>query len=218
MWPSDRGRARREALRTVARWRGSRYAVDAGRGPRQCSRRRSATHRRRRSPSRRASWIAAAPKLAAPLSALDLSGVTLAPTFHTDSLNYTLTVAHSVSLTTVNPTTSHDSATVAYVDASDEALTDASTAPGRAVGVLLELEGPEIEAVEAAAGLELYHSAASGKHRIVVAGPLEDGPLLRFRVPDRGRISQYRIRVLQVTGEDFGLRDLGGHRAVISPR
>ncbi|MDE2719308.1 SwmB domain-containing protein [Candidatus Palauibacter polyketidifaciens] len=93
------------------------------------------------------------------------------------------------------------------------------TAPaaGRAIGVLLELEGPGIEAVEPAAGLELYHSAASapaGRHRIVVAGPLEDGPLVRFRVPDRGRLSLYRIRVLQVTGEDYALGDPGEYRAV----
>ncbi len=75
------------------------------------------------------------PSTDASLSALTLSGVTLEPTFHTDSLNYTSTVAHSVSLTTVEATTSHTSATVAYVDASDEALTDASTADGFQVAV-----------------------------------------------------------------------------------
>ena len=91
-------------------------------------------------------------------------------------------------------------------------------ASGRAIGVLLELEGPGIEAVEAPPGLELYHSAASGRHRIVVAGPLANGPLLRFRVPDRARFGHYRVRVLQVTGEDYGLRDPTEHRAVIAHR
>jgi len=99
-------------------------------------------------------------------------------------------------------------------------LTVEWTAPaaGRAVGVLLELEGPGIEAIEAAAGLQLYTSAAPGRHRIVVAGPLDDGPLLRFRVPDRARHSLYRVRVLQVTGGDYSLGDPGEYRAVAAHR
>ena len=87
---------------------------------------------------------------------------------------------------------------------------------GPAIGVLLELEGPGIEAVEAPS-LELYHSAVPGRHRIVVAGSFDNGPLLRFRVPDRGRLARYRVRVLQVTGEDYGLRDTGEYRAVALP-
>ena len=87
------------------------------------------------------------------------------------------------------------------------------TGAGRVIGVLLELEGPGIDAVAGADGLELYHSAARGRHRIVVAGPLESGPLLRFRVPDRGQLARYRVRVLQVTGEDYGLVDTGEYRA-----
>ena len=98
-------------------------------------------------------------------------------------------------------------------------LTVEWTAPaaGRAVGVLLELEGPGITAVEAAPGLELFHSAATGRRRIVVAGPLEDGPLVRFRVPDRGRFARYRVRILQVTGEDYALGDPTEYRAVAAP-
>ena len=34
---------------------------------------------------------------------------------------------------------------------------------------------------------------------------------------DRGRPTEYRVRVLQVTGEDYGLRDVGGYRAAIKP-
>ncbi len=90
--------------------------------------------------------------------------------------------------------------------------------PGRrAIGVLLELEGPGIDAIAGADGLELHHSAAHGRHRIVVAGPLESGPLLRFRVPDRGQLARYRVRVLQVTGEDYGLVDAGEYRAAAAP-
>ena len=51
-------------------------------------------------------------------------------------------------------------------------------AAGRGIGVLLELEGPGIEAVRAP-GFELYESRASGRHEIVVAGSLRAGPLVQ---------------------------------------
>ncbi len=84
----------------------------------------------------------------------------------------------------------------------------------RDVGVLLELEGPTIDAVRAP-GLELYESSVPGPHRIVVAGVLRPGPLVQFRVPDRGQFALYSVRVLEVTGEDYGLRDAGEYQAVI---
>ncbi len=87
-------------------------------------------------------------------------------------------------------------------------------AAGRGTGVLLELEGPGIEAVRAP-GFELYESKAPGRHRIIVAGSLEAGPLMRFRVPDRGRLPLYRVRVIEVTGEDYQLGDPGQYRAVV---
>ena len=84
----------------------------------------------------------------------------------------------------------------------------------RDVGVLLELEGPTIDAVRAP-GLELYESSSPGPRRIVVAGVLRPGPLVQFRVPDRGQFALYRIRVLEVTGEGYGLRDPTEYRAVV---
>ena len=96
-------------------------------------------------------------------------------------------------------------------------LTVEWTAPAasRAVGVLLELEGPGIEAVQAP-GLELFQSGTAGQHRIVVAGPLDAGPIVRFQVPDRGRVAEYRVRVLEVTGEDYRLSDVGRYRAALT--
>ena len=88
-------------------------------------------------------------------------------------------------------------------------------AAGRGIGVLLELEGPGIEAVRAP-GFELYESRASGRHEIVVAGSLRAGPLVQFRVPDRGQLPLYRVRVLEVAGEDYELRDAGQYQAVIT--
>ena len=87
--------------------------------------------------------------------------------------------------------------------------------PNRDIGALLQLEGPGIGAVRAP-GLELYESRTPGQHRIVVAGPVREGPLLHFQVPDRGQRSLYRVRLLQVTGEDYGLRDAGKYRAAIA--
>ena len=96
-------------------------------------------------------------------------------------------------------------------------LTVAWTGPAanRDIGVLLELDGPGIEAVQAP-GLELYESREPGPRRVIVAGSLQPGPLMRFRVPDRGQLPLYRIRVLEVTAEDYELRDAGQYRAVIT--
>ncbi len=95
-----------------------------------------------------------------------------------------------------------------------ELAAPAAPAAHRASGVLLEIEGPGIGAVQAR-GLELYESTASGRHQVILAGTLESGPLLQFRVPDRNRLAQYRVRVIQVTGEDYGLMDTGRYRAVL---
>ncbi len=95
-----------------------------------------------------------------------------------------------------------------------ELAAPAAPAAHRAGGVLLEIEGPGIGAVQAR-GLELYESTASGRHQVILAGTLETGPLLQFRVPDRNRLAQYRVRVIQVTGEDYGLMDAGRYRAVL---
>ena len=82
-------------------------------------------------------------------------------------------------------------------------------------GVLLELVGPGIEDLQAP-GLELYQSGESGQHQVIVAGSLEAGALMQFRVPDRNQLLLYRIRVLQVTGEDYGLRNADEYRAVLT--
>ena len=91
----------------------------------------------------------------------------------------------------------------------------AGPAGGAAIAVLLELEGPGIEKVRAP-GLELYQSSEPGPHRIIVLGSLRAGPLVQFRVPDRNRMPVYGVRVVEVTGEDYGLRDPKAYRAVIT--
>ena len=83
------------------------------------------------------------------------------------------------------------------------------------IAVLLEPEGPGMETVQAPA-LELYQSSAPGPGRIIVAGSLRAGPLVEFRVPDRDQLPVYRVRVLEVTSEDYGIRDPAQYRAVIT--
>ena len=63
----------------------------------------------------------------ATLSALALSGVTLAPTFVSSTETYTATVVNSVMQTTVTATRTHSGATVAFKDGGDNALTNPVT-------------------------------------------------------------------------------------------
>ena len=63
----------------------------------------------------------------ATLSALALSGVTLAPTFVSSTETYTATVGNSVTETTVTATPTHSGATVAFKDGDDNALTNPVT-------------------------------------------------------------------------------------------
>ena len=81
--------------------------------------------------------------------------------------------------------------------------------------MLLELESPGIGTVRAP-GYDLYESGAPGPRRIVVAGALRTGPLARFRVPDLNQLPLYGVRVVEVTGGDYGLRDPDAYRAAIA--
>ncbi len=63
----------------------------------------------------------------ATLSALALSGVTLAPTFASATEDYTATVVNAVTETTVTATPTHSGATVAFKDGDDNALTNPVT-------------------------------------------------------------------------------------------
>ena len=63
----------------------------------------------------------------AALSGLGLSDGTLDPVFSSETTSYTTTVENAVSSVTVTPTKSDEDATVAFLDASDQALTDADS-------------------------------------------------------------------------------------------
>ncbi len=90
-------------------------------------------------------------------------------------------------------------------------------AGARDMAAMLLVEGPGIDSVRAP-GLELFQSARSShaRRQIIVSGALSTGPILEFQVPDRGDLARYTVRLRQVAGEDYTLRDLSRYTVVIS--
>ena len=93
------------------------------------------------------------------------------------------------------------------------------TAPAQArdIGAMLIVEGPAIDSLQAP-GLEMFETeeSSSTRREVIIAGALPDAPVLRVWVPHRGDEARYRVRLLQVAGEDFALRDLSVYGSVIS--
>ena len=98
-------------------------------------------------------------------------------------------------------------------------LTVQLTAPSdtRDIGAMLVVEGPAIDSVRAP-GFELFLSDASSSSRreIIVSGAISSGPVLEIHVPDLHDRDRYRVRLLEVAGEDYTLMDLVPYSAVIS--
>ena len=86
----------------------------------------------------------------------------------------------------------------------------------RATGALLAVEGAGIEGLRSASGFELFQSEGSSGREIIVAGDLSSGPIVEFWVPDRTADAQYRVRLLQVTGEDYRQEDASAFTLAIS--
>ena len=82
------------------------------------------------------------------------------------------------------------------------------------IGAMLVVEGLGIDSVRSP-GFDLFQSETISPRQIIVAGALSTGPIVQFQVPDRGLHTLYRVRLLQVTGEDHSLRDLSEYRAEI---
>jgi len=93
-------------------------------------------------------------------------------------------------------------------------LTVPSSAP--AIGAVLAVEGPAIDSLRAP-GFELIREAepSTTRRMVIVAGSLSTGPLLEFHVPDRAAHAQYRVKLLQLSGEDYALRDPAEYRVSI---
>ena len=87
----------------------------------------------------------------------------------------------------------------------------------RDIGAMLVVEGPGIDSLSAP-GFELIQAdeASSNRREAIIAGSLSTGPVLQVWVPDRRQLGDYRVELVQVAGNDYGLKDLTQYGIAIS--
>ena len=87
----------------------------------------------------------------------------------------------------------------------------------RDIGAMLVVEGPGIDSLSAP-GFELIQAdeASSNRREAIIAGSLSTGPVLQVWVPDRRQLDDYRVELMQVSGDDYGLEDLTQYGIMIS--
>ena len=87
----------------------------------------------------------------------------------------------------------------------------------RDIGAMLVVEGPGIDSLSAP-GFELIQAdeASSNRREAIIAGSLSTGPVLHVWVPDRHQLGDYRVTLMQVSGDDYGLEDLTQYGIAIS--
>ena len=87
----------------------------------------------------------------------------------------------------------------------------------RDIGAMLIVEGPGIDSLSAP-GFELIQAdeASSNRREAIIAGSLSTGPLLQVWVPDRRHLGDYRVQLVQVSGDDYGLKDVTQYGIAIS--
>ena len=87
----------------------------------------------------------------------------------------------------------------------------------RDIGAMLVVEGPGIDSLSAP-GFELIQAdeASSNRREAIIAGSLSTGPVLQVWVPDRRQLADYRVQLVQVSGDDYGLEDLTQYGIAIS--
>ena len=87
----------------------------------------------------------------------------------------------------------------------------------RDIGAMLIVEGPGIDSLSAP-GFELIQAdeASSTRREAIIAGSLSTGPVLQVWVPDRRQLGDYRVQLMQVSGDDYGLKDPTQYGIVIS--
>ena len=87
----------------------------------------------------------------------------------------------------------------------------------RDIGAMLVVEGPGIDSLSAP-GFELIQAdeASSNRREAIMAGSLSTGPVLQVWVPDRRQLDDYRVTLMQVAGDDYGLKDLTQYGIAIS--
>ena len=112
----------------------------------------------------------------------------------------------------------YDGAIAAFTDPGPLHVRLTAPAGARDIGAMLVVVGPAIDSVQAP-GLEIFETDESSATRreVIIAGALPpDAAVLRVWVPHRGDQARYRVRLLQVAGDDFSLRDLTAYGTEIS--
>ena len=87
----------------------------------------------------------------------------------------------------------------------------------RDIGAMLVVEGPGIDSLSAP-GFELIQAdeASSNRREAIIAGSLSTGPVLQVWVQDRRHLGDYRVTLMQVSGDDYGLKDVTQYGIMIS--
>ena len=87
----------------------------------------------------------------------------------------------------------------------------------RDIGAMLVVEGPGIDSLSAP-GFELIQvdEASSSRREAIIAGSLSTGPVLQVWVQDRRHLGDYRVTLMQVSGDDYGLKDVTQYGIMIS--
>lgn len=76
--------------------------------------------------------------------------------------------------------------------------------------VVLVVDGPAFDSLQAAPDLAVYHVLAEGGLKVFVAGEIpQSGTLFRFWTEDRSRIGEYGGRVTQAAARSYEQRDPG---------
>ena len=129
------------------------------------------------------------PSSNASLSALALSPGTLSPAFASDTTMYTASVGYAVTRVSVTAAKSDDSATVSFLDASDQPLADADTAEGHQVDLPV---GDTVVKVKVTA----QDTTTTETYTVIVTRTEQDtslSPSASDPVPAHAPVAQYKV-------------------------
>lgn len=83
--------------------------------------------------------------------------------------------------------------------------------------LLLTLSGGTMDSLTASAGTIFFASTGTNTFRVMVAGTIGDGPVVRFWMPDRRNVSQYVATLEQAAVRStYEQQDIGGYSLSIA--
>lgn len=83
--------------------------------------------------------------------------------------------------------------------------------------LLLTLSGGTMDSLTASAGTIFVAETGTNTFRVMVAGTIADGPIVRFWMPDRRNVSQYVATLEQAAARStYEQQDIGGYSLSIA--